>query len=279
MHRIIADQFERIRDGDRYWYQLTFSPENLEWLERITFADVIRRNTGLANVQDNPFVYEVAINGRVFNDKNRNHRWDKWEPPLAGWTVQIRDEVGNVRATTTTDAAGFYQFDNHVPPGDDSPYEGQDVPDAPELQDGLSVGYYRLSLVEPSDWQQSTADPDMIDISRGMIVAGMDFGAYRIRQIKRLLAPEAVPAASAESVQPQAGPASPPPGRAHILAGEQAPARSAQPGPTSVPLIVRATHPSIDGPELFLSFEVRSFPPAPHPRIDRLTPALELFLL
>ena len=42
---VIRGQFERLRDGDRYWYQMTFSPEEIAELESTTLADVIRRNT------------------------------------------------------------------------------------------------------------------------------------------------------------------------------------------------------------------------------------------
>jgi hypothetical protein len=43
--RIIRDQFQRVRDGDRFWHQRTLSPELLAWVERQTLAKVIRRNT------------------------------------------------------------------------------------------------------------------------------------------------------------------------------------------------------------------------------------------
>ena len=43
---IILDQFERLRDGDRFWYQRIFSGRDLELLESsATLAKIIRRNT------------------------------------------------------------------------------------------------------------------------------------------------------------------------------------------------------------------------------------------
>jgi hypothetical protein len=42
---VIADQFERLRDGDRFWYQRVFSGRELAALERTTLARIIRRNT------------------------------------------------------------------------------------------------------------------------------------------------------------------------------------------------------------------------------------------
>jgi peroxidase len=43
--RVIRDQFERLRDGDRFWYQITLPEPLLSWVEEQTLADVIRRDT------------------------------------------------------------------------------------------------------------------------------------------------------------------------------------------------------------------------------------------
>jgi Animal haem peroxidase len=58
--RIIADQFERIRDGDRNWYGLTFAGPQLEAIERTKLSDVIRRNTEITKLQDNVFFFDAA---------------------------------------------------------------------------------------------------------------------------------------------------------------------------------------------------------------------------
>ena len=52
---VISDQFERIRDGDRLWYQNIFSGRQLREIENTTLADVIERNTTLENLNDNLF--------------------------------------------------------------------------------------------------------------------------------------------------------------------------------------------------------------------------------
>ncbi len=44
-HHIVKDQFERLRDGDRFWYERTFSGDELEIIRNTTLADIIRRNT------------------------------------------------------------------------------------------------------------------------------------------------------------------------------------------------------------------------------------------
>jgi peroxidase len=50
-------QFERLRDGDRFWYERDpdFSVDELATLRHSRLADIIRRNTGVMNVQDNVF--------------------------------------------------------------------------------------------------------------------------------------------------------------------------------------------------------------------------------
>ena len=56
--RIIANQFERIRDGDRFWYARIFSGPQLDALERTRLSDVIRRNTTITKIQDNVFFFD-----------------------------------------------------------------------------------------------------------------------------------------------------------------------------------------------------------------------------
>ena len=55
---VLADQFTRLRDGDRFWYRRdpAFSASELAELEATTLADVIRRNTAISNLQENVFV-------------------------------------------------------------------------------------------------------------------------------------------------------------------------------------------------------------------------------
>jgi hypothetical protein len=46
-HTIIREQFESLRDGDRFWYQRALSPAELEFVENTRLADIIRRNTDI----------------------------------------------------------------------------------------------------------------------------------------------------------------------------------------------------------------------------------------
>jgi len=58
--KIMADQFERLRDGDRFWYQRIFKGEQLEAIERTQLSDIIRRNTSITKIQDNVFFYDAG---------------------------------------------------------------------------------------------------------------------------------------------------------------------------------------------------------------------------
>jgi len=59
-HKVLVDQFQRLRDGDRFWHQVDpiFSekPELLWIVQNTRLADVIRRNTGLQHIPDTLFV-------------------------------------------------------------------------------------------------------------------------------------------------------------------------------------------------------------------------------
>jgi hypothetical protein len=46
---VLKMQFEALRDGDRYWYQRSLSPDELVEVENTTLADIIRRNTSIGD--------------------------------------------------------------------------------------------------------------------------------------------------------------------------------------------------------------------------------------
>lgn len=150
--RIIADQFTRLRDGDRFWYQNQFSPAEVRQLNQITLADIIRMNTDVSNLQPNVFFLHTSISGQVFNDANGDGRREPVEQGLAGVTVELLDSSGKIVATTETDAQGLYRFAE------------------------LDLGSYQVVIVPPNGGTQSTPPPKTIDITRGMDVGHIDFG-------------------------------------------------------------------------------------------------------
>lgn len=54
---VLKDQFERVRDGDRFWYERAFPPRMVAFLEKQTLADIIRRNTSIGReIPENVFL-------------------------------------------------------------------------------------------------------------------------------------------------------------------------------------------------------------------------------
>jgi len=53
---MLLEQFGRLRDGDRFWYENQFYKEERAELESTKLSDIIRRNTDITNIQNNVFV-------------------------------------------------------------------------------------------------------------------------------------------------------------------------------------------------------------------------------
>jgi peroxidase len=146
---VLVDQFERVRDGDRFWYERTFNGSQLDSLRNTTLADVIKRNTGLVNLQDNVFVFDVTIRGRVLDASAAT------VVGLGGWTVQLQDADGTVLGTAVTAADGSYRFS------------------------GLGLGTYRVREVVQLGWVQKRADPADIEAVQGDKFTGVNFRNVR----------------------------------------------------------------------------------------------------
>ena len=62
--RIIADQFQRLRDGDRYWYENgQFTQEELDLIRGTTLAALVERNTSITGLGGNLFTTGTAPEG------------------------------------------------------------------------------------------------------------------------------------------------------------------------------------------------------------------------
>jgi len=57
---VLRDQFTRLRDGDRYWYQnVSFYRRDLRIIESTTLADLLQRNSGVTGLQSDIFFTAV----------------------------------------------------------------------------------------------------------------------------------------------------------------------------------------------------------------------------
>lgn len=144
---IIADQFERLRDGDRFYYENTMSNREIREIENTTLGDIIERNTELDSLQENVFFFAPEISGTVVAqsattqqingenaegeldgdqagqpvDQDRRRRRGGQQPgnqpsddnlvSAEGIAVELIDTNGVVVDTTLTDARGNYAFD------------------------------------------------------------------------------------------------------------------------------------------------------------------------
>jgi hypothetical protein len=158
--RIIADQFRRLRDGDRFFFlNDSFNSAEMNILNQgNTLAKVITANTGITNLQNDVFIFQASISGTVRDSSGQG---------LAGITVQLLDASGDVLATLVTDSKGHYTFTQQSGPGNNL-----------DVGSGISAtGNYQVVLVLPPGLTQTTPNPDPIAIAVGDTnVLGVDFG-------------------------------------------------------------------------------------------------------
>jgi Ca2+-binding RTX toxin-like protein len=96
------------------WLQTFPVPPAITTLTPVSGTDitnVTNPNTG-ANPTNFGNFKLGKISGKKFNDLNANGAQDTGEPVLPGWTIELVDNGGTVRQTTTTNANGDYQFNN-----------------------------------------------------------------------------------------------------------------------------------------------------------------------
>ena len=152
LSRILVDQFTRLRDGDRFWYQRDLSTRELRDVQGTSLADIVRMNTETRNLQANVFFFRPSVAGHVFLDSNSNGRQDRREIPLRGITVELLDAENNVIESTVTARDGSYSFKQ------------------------LDLGTFRVRLSLTGTFVQTTRDPRDINITRDVNVGQIDFG-------------------------------------------------------------------------------------------------------
>jgi hypothetical protein len=150
---IIADQFQRLRDGDRFWYQRQFSGRTLTDLENTSLSDIIKRNTTITNLQGNVFIMSAEINGQVFVDSNGNGRQDRLEVAFAGVTVQLLSHEGTIMGTAVTGRDGRYRFRSFD-----------------------ETGNYQVRVMLPTRFTSALTTRDVAITKGGVTVSGINFG-------------------------------------------------------------------------------------------------------
>lgn len=152
--RILVDQFSRLRDGDRYWYQNALPANTVRDIQATSLVDIIRRNTQVTNLQPDVFFFRTAIGGNVFADGNRDGVRQLREAGVSAATVTLVTAAGATVATTTTDAKGDYSFH------------------------GIDLGSFRVVVSPPPGTVQKGdgAKSRTVAITRGMEVRDVNVG-------------------------------------------------------------------------------------------------------
>jgi peroxidase len=155
--RIMVDQFERLRDGDRFFYlNEGFTRQELQiFAQGNTLAKIIKNNTEITNLQDDVMIFEASISGTV--SVGGGGRPGGQNSGVSGITVKLEDTAGDVLATTQTDQRGRYSFDQSSGPSSN-----------PEIAPGVSAtGFYQVVIVSPRGMKQTSSNPRPIQVSRG----------------------------------------------------------------------------------------------------------------
>jgi len=204
--RIIVDQFQRLRDGDRYWYQNVLPPAVARSVQASTLAGVIRRNTGLTNLQPDVFRFQASVGGTVFADRNGDGIRQAIEAGLAAAVVTLVDASGKTVAGTRSDARGGFVFDR------------------------LDLGSYRVVVTPAAGGASVTSRA--VAVTKGGEIRGLNVGMS--------IAPPPAPRPPSAPKPPAAGPTNRPAAPLERSAAFAALAADALPaGPEGTPKAVR----------------------------------------
>jgi uncharacterized repeat protein (TIGR01451 family) len=108
-----------------------------------------------------------TISGTLFNDLNADGALNEAAPALPGVTVVLMDSLGNIVATTTTDASGNYSFSG-IP-------DGTYTVDVTDDANVLAGYWHTLGTADTNN--QSQVDPSTETVAGG-VTADNDFGYY-----------------------------------------------------------------------------------------------------
>lgn len=92
MSLILTDQFTRLRDGDRFWYENVFitNRKMLDQINSTSLKDIIERNTEITGLQDNVF-FDAGVVIHKLEDLPEAHRANRIRVVVTDTRVIIRD--------------------------------------------------------------------------------------------------------------------------------------------------------------------------------------------
>ena len=96
----------------------------------------------------------ASITGTIFNDLNFDGVRDSGEAGLGNFEVQLLDSSGNIKATTTTDDSGFYEFSNL----ESAPYIVRQVSQPNSVQTAPVFSTETIEIISGLDAFQSPVD-------------------------------------------------------------------------------------------------------------------------
>ena len=157
---VLVDQFERLRDGDRFWYENIYRGHKLHEIDTTTLADVIQRNTGINGLQDNVFFAPHA--------PANQHPGDEILGRASSGTIVVSELVGNRLQTRVVGGVDPSVDWDEFHYGD---FNGDGLVDV--AGHSPSDGYWRVmlndgdQLQQPELWAQWTNRVDWFDLTVG----------------------------------------------------------------------------------------------------------------
>ena len=98
---IMKDQFERLRDGDRFWYQNKFSENKVTELNSLKLSDIIKRNTNIQNIQDDVMkAREPDPQPQVVNTSSADEPVDVLSAPVVIQESQTNSNIRTIDSDT-----------------------------------------------------------------------------------------------------------------------------------------------------------------------------------
>ena len=151
---ILVDQFTRLRDGDRFWYENIFSAEDVDQLQLTKLSDIIQRNTTITNLQDDVFHMTATVTGTVAAEATGKGSQGSRGQNLSGVTVELLNDEGIVVDSTITDSRGSYSFNSFLETGD-----------------------YQVRVTRPTAKGTVTETADVLISVSGQVVSDVNFGS------------------------------------------------------------------------------------------------------